>query len=103
MRSSSLVVGAVALAPLSTALFATQGSPCDQYCGNVLSGTAGDEITCAESDYSLTSGVVFENCLNCQVASTYSSGNKTDLQAALCKLLLLSDGDTQLAERNVKD
>ncbi|CAK7269843.1 hypothetical protein SEPCBS119000_003778 [Sporothrix epigloea] len=86
MRSKLVLVTAVVLASSATALLVAPGSPCEQYCGNVLSTTTGADMTCQDSDYASTStGVVFEACIGCELQSAYSTGNISDLNYLLCK------------------
>ncbi|CAK7211050.1 hypothetical protein SBRCBS47491_000986 [Sporothrix bragantina] len=81
------LVTAVALAGPATALLVAPGSPCEQYCGNVLSTTTGADMTCQDSDYaSQSAGIVFESCINCELKSAYSSGNTSDLNYLLYNL-----------------
>ncbi|CAK7223968.1 hypothetical protein SCUCBS95973_005359 [Sporothrix curviconia] len=81
------LVTAVALAGPATALLVAPGSPCEQYCGNVLSTTTGADMTCQDSDYAASSaGIVFETCIGCELKSAYSSGNTSDLNYLLYNL-----------------
>ncbi|CAK7202357.1 hypothetical protein SEUCBS139899_005080 [Sporothrix eucalyptigena] len=81
------LVTAVALAGPATALLVASGSPCEQYCGNVLSTTTGADMTCQDSDYSSSAaGIVFESCINCELKSAYSTGNTSDLMYLLYNL-----------------
>lgn len=87
-----IVTAAAALAPLTTALFITAGSPCAKYCGNSLQGTAADEVVCTSDQYDMTNtGVVYKECMQCQMTSEYSQGSETDVKSFLCELLLGSD------------
>lgn len=84
-----IVTAAVALSPLTTAIFTTTGSPCAQYCGNTLGATAGDETVCTQDEYDMTNaGAVYKACMQCQMTSEYSQGNETDVKSFLCELLL---------------
>lgn len=85
-----IVTAAAALAPLTTAIFTTSGSPCAKFCGNSLGGTAGDETVCTQEEYDMTNtGVVYKACMQCQMTSEYSQGTETDVKSFLCELLLL--------------
>ncbi|KIH90851.1 hypothetical protein SPBR_00364 [Sporothrix brasiliensis 5110] len=76
-----------ALVGPATALLVAPNSPCEQYCGNVLSATTGSDMTCDDSLYSSSSaGIVFESCINCELKSAYSTGNVSDLQYLLYNL-----------------
>ena len=82
----SVVAASVVLAPLSTAILVAPGSPCGTSCGNVLTAITGPDVVCDEGQYSYApAGIVFETCTNCELTSTYSSGNQTDLQSMLCE------------------
>ncbi|ORY71509.1 uncharacterized protein BCR38DRAFT_382160 [Pseudomassariella vexata] len=71
----------------SAALLVATGSPCGTKCGNVLDSTSTDDLVCRDSDYSQTAGVVWSNCLNCELSSPYSKevdkSTRSDLQAML--------------------
>lgn len=73
---------ATALLNPALALLVTSGSDCDDQCGNVLDATTPADIVCDQDDYGSSAGVVFENCLNCELTSTHytSNPNATDLQ-----------------------
>jgi len=74
-----------ALVGLTAGLLVTDGSPCDRYCGNVLSSTSGSDIACDERSFGTTSaGIVFQTCVDCELKSTYSKAGQTDLQWLLC-------------------
>ncbi len=74
-----------ALAGTASALLVAKDSPCEKYCGNVLSSTTGADMTCVDSDYSSKSaGIVFETCINCELKSNYTNGNETDLEFLIC-------------------
>lgn len=80
MWPSKLVLAA-AWAGTATALLVAEGSSCSQYCGNTLSNTTASDMTCAESGYTSSAGIVFENCINCELTSDYATtDNETDLQ-----------------------
>ncbi|KAK4039432.1 centromere/microtubule binding protein cbf5-like protein [Parachaetomium inaequale] len=81
------VAAAVVSAPLAAALFVAPNSPCSKYCGNVQSSTATDEMACDAGTLKGTpTGVVWEQCINCLLTSTYVSGRQSDLQALLYNL-----------------
>ena len=82
---AGLVVVTTALVDTTSALLVTENSPCDQQCGNVLSSTTGSEMTCDERLYSVNAGIVYQNCVGCELKSTYYKGNQTDLQWLLCE------------------
>lgn len=73
---------AAALVKSASAILVTSGSSCDQQCGNVLSATTPADIVCDQSNYGSAAGVVFENCLNCEITSTYytTNPNQSDQQ-----------------------
>jgi hypothetical protein len=80
-----LLVAAAVSAPLVASLYVAPNSPCSKFCGNVLSSTAADEMACDAGTLTKTStGVVWEQCIECLLTSTYVSGDKSDLQALLC-------------------
>lgn len=85
-----IVTAAAALAPVTTAIFTTSGSPCSKYCGNSLGATAADETVCTQDEYDMTNtGVVYKACMQCQMTSEYyDEGNNTDVKSFLCELLL---------------
>lgn len=84
-RLGLVAMGAVA--PLAPALLVAPNSPCADQCGNVLTYDSGTDMTCSEEAYSTTTaGMVFENCINCQLNSRYAEQNQTDLQWMLCAL-----------------
>ena len=83
---ASVVAASIFLASLSTAILVAPGSPCVPSCGNVLNAITGPDVVCDESQYSYSpAGIVFETCTNCELTSTYSSDNQTDLQWMLCE------------------
>ena len=86
--SKLALVTAVALVGPAAALLVAPNSPCEQYCGNVLSTTTGADMTCQDSDYSSNAaGIVFESCIGCELKSAYSTGNVSDLMYLLCEYL----------------
>lgn len=82
----SLAVGG--LAPAASALLVAPGSPCATQCGNVLSSISGPDINCDANAYHVNQGVVFKNCIDCQLTSTYVHQNQTDLQWMLCMFII---------------
>lgn len=64
-----LAAGA-ALANSAVAVLVTASSSCAQQCGNVLSSTTPADIQCDQNSYSSGAGLVFKNCLNCELTST---------------------------------
>ncbi len=88
LGSKSSLVAIWLLAPLSTALLVAPNSPCGQNCGNVLVEPTGADIVCDESHFtSTTAGSVFQTCITCEVGSSYSTGNQTDVEWLLCERL----------------
>lgn len=86
MWPSIALVTAVALVGPATGLLVAPNSPCEQYCGNVLSTTTGADMTCDDTLYSSSAaGIVFESCIGCELKSAYSTGNVSDLAYLLCK------------------
>ncbi len=87
MRPSTLgLVVSTAFAGGARAMLVTNGSPCDQNCGNVLSSTSGSDMDCDQSTFSSSSaGIVYQSCVDCELKSTYSNNNQTDLQWLLCE------------------
>ncbi|KAL2021510.1 hypothetical protein VTK56DRAFT_7143 [Thermocarpiscus australiensis] len=85
--TARLTVAAVVSAPFAASLLVAPDSPCSKYCGNVQSSTARDELACDTGTLKNTPvGVVWEQCIECQLTSTYVSGNRSDLQALLYNL-----------------
>ncbi|KAK4163618.1 centromere/microtubule binding protein cbf5-like protein [Cladorrhinum sp. PSN259] len=79
---TSTVRIAVALAvsaPLAAAIRNTLGSPCTKWCGNNQARTADDEIACTRPDLQTSAGVLWDNCIKCQLTSPYVNGNDSDL------------------------
>lgn len=73
--STSIFVAGAALSGRSAAILVTSGSTCDQQCGNVLDATTPSDIVCSEDDYGSSAGVVFKNCMNCELTSTFYTTN----------------------------
>ena len=87
----SLLAG-LGLAAPSLAILVAPDSPCASKCGNVLDQTSTDDLVCEEDQYNSGAGVVFKNCLECQLRSSYvtesdkfKNGKETDLQWMLCE------------------
>lgn len=76
----------VTTSPLAAnALLGTPGSPCEKHCSNQQDHTARDEIVCDRGSIGKTAaGIVWENCINCQLRSNYTSGTMSDQAALLC-------------------
>jgi hypothetical protein len=57
-------------------------------CGNVLSSTSGNDLVCSDGGYNTVTGQTFQNCINCEISSTFvdSTSQESDLQWLLCKL-----------------
>lgn len=81
---AGLTAGA-AMVHSAAAIMVSTDSTCDQQCGNVLDATTPADIVCNQNDYTSAAGVVFENCLNCEISSTAydTSTNQSDQQWAL--------------------
>lgn len=84
--AARLSILTVASAPLAASVLVAPDSPCSRFCGNILSSTPVDEVPCDAGTLTKTSkGLVWEQCVDCLLTSTYvSPGNQTDLQALLC-------------------
>ncbi|KUI56776.1 hypothetical protein VP1G_04115 [Cytospora mali] len=80
--ATARLTASAALAGSASAILVTQGSPCDDQCGNVLSATTGPDIECDQNNYGSAAGIVYKNCMNCELSSTYYSTelNQTDQQ-----------------------
>ncbi|KUI71792.1 hypothetical protein VM1G_07198 [Cytospora mali] len=80
--ATARLAASAALAGSASAILVTQGSPCDDQCGNVLSATTGPDIECDQNNYGSAAGIVYKNCMNCELSSTYYSteSNQTDQQ-----------------------
>jgi hypothetical protein len=79
------IVTSIALASPVAAMLVTDGSPCDQYCGNVLSSTTGTDMTCDEAAFRTASlAPVFQTCVTCELRSNYSAHGQSDLQWLIC-------------------
>jgi hypothetical protein len=108
MRAFTLALVLV-LAARVRGLLVTPSSPqCASLCGNSLSSTQGDEITCQDAAYaSALYGPTFEACVACELSSTYVDpvSKASDLQWALYNLrfalswcLFGFDNNTQRAD-----
>jgi hypothetical protein len=89
MRPLSIAL-IISAANIAQALLVAPSSPqCAVLCGNELSSTSGQEITCGDSDYSSsTYGATFESCVACELSSTYVDPvtQQSDLQWGLYNL-----------------
>jgi len=86
-----LLLCALLTAP-AHAILVAPSSQCAVQCGNVLTSTSGSDLTCSDSAYaSSVTGQTFENCLTCELNSTYVDPvtKLSDLQALLCMYLFL--------------
>ncbi|KAK4657996.1 hypothetical protein QC762_202900 [Podospora pseudocomata] len=83
----------VTTSPLAAnALLGTPGSPCEKHCSNQQDHTARDEIVCDRGSIGKTAaGIVWENCINCQLRSNYTSGTMSDQAALLYNLRFAMD------------
>jgi hypothetical protein len=80
-----LVTSLIAAAGLAEAVIVSPGSPCSSSCGNVLEATRTDDIVCNQGDYA-TDGLLFQECVSCEVLSDYVSDGQSDTQWALYNL-----------------
>jgi len=75
MRPSSLAPALVLITSFAAptiALISSTSSPCAAQCGNNLASTSGSDIACSIADFKSTpAGNVFQNCVSCQIQSTY--------------------------------
>lgn len=80
--AAARLAASAAFASSATAILVTDGSSCDDQCGNVLSATTGADIECNQNDYGSAAGIVYKNCMNCELSSTYynTQTNETDQQ-----------------------
>ena len=67
----------------------TSGSPCAEQCsklGGSSSNTTVSEIVCLDSQYNQTKGRDFEDCIKCELESTYVDrlSGETDVNWGLC-------------------
>ncbi|GFG00449.1 hypothetical protein IFM61392_01390 [Aspergillus lentulus] len=92
-KSTSLLAAAFLLlghlTPAVIGLRTTPGSPCANVCNKVSSNTTGSEIVCLDEQFSQTTkGSDFQNCVECQLESTYSdsSSGQADVDWGLYNL-----------------
>ncbi|GFF29014.1 mediator of RNA polymerase II transcription subunit 8 [Aspergillus udagawae] len=92
-RSASLLGAALLLlghiTPVVIGLKTTPGSPCANVCNKVSSNTTASEIVCLDEQFSQTTkGSDFQNCVECQLESTYgdSSSGQRDVEWGLYNL-----------------
>ncbi|GIJ82243.1 hypothetical protein Asppvi_000749 [Aspergillus pseudoviridinutans] len=92
-KSTSLLAAAFLLlghlTPVVIGLKTTPGSPCANVCNKVSSNTTASEIVCLDQQFSQTTkGSDFQNCVDCQLQSTYSnsSSGETDVGWGLYNL-----------------
>ncbi|KAI5461257.1 hypothetical protein BGZ63DRAFT_230852 [Mariannaea sp. PMI_226] len=82
-RFATLTTTLSLLIPASAILVANN-SPCGTLCGNVLDATTPADITCSESSYMSGNGAVYQQCVSCELSSTYTTGdNETDTESLL--------------------
>lgn len=84
-----LLTSFIAVAGLAEAILVTPGSPCSTSCGNVLDTTSSTDIVCKQDDYA-SEGLLFKECVECELHSDHVSGNQTDSQWMLCMFALFS-------------
>ncbi|EAW10305.1 uncharacterized protein ACLA_047740 [Aspergillus clavatus NRRL 1] len=92
-KATSLLTAAVLLfshlAPVVVGLRTAPGSPCASVCNKSSSNTTGSEIVCLDQQYrDTTKGYDFQECLECQLQSSYSDphSGQTDLNWGLYNL-----------------
>jgi len=86
MRRFVAAVLAGAFLDAAHAILVTPASPCSVSCGNVLDSTTPADVQCDENAYASTSsGVVFSNCVRCELGSNFQRAGQTDLDAMLCE------------------
>lgn len=80
--ATARLVAVAALATSAVAILVTDGSTCDTQCGNVLSATTDPDVVCNQNNYGSSAGIVYKNCMNCELGSTYydTDTNQTDQQ-----------------------
>lgn len=86
---STIVIGAAAVVRHVSALLVAENSPCEIKCGNVLDATTSADVVCKPDDYgSVSAGIIFDQCVNCEATSPYTSGERlrrtSDLGSMLC-------------------
>jgi hypothetical protein len=82
------------LGQLSLGLRTTPGSPCETRC-SPSKATTPEEIVCADHEYEDSEvGRKFEDCIECQLQSTYSDGTtgQSDMEWGLCTFLMGGNG-----------
>lgn len=74
--------------PAVQGLRTTPGSPCADRCSKLgsSSNTTATEIACLDSQYNQAKGGDFEDCVTCELTSTYvdASTGETDVNWGLC-------------------
>lgn len=89
-RMLAIVLAALFLSnPLAVqGLRTTSGSPCADKCSKLgsSSNTTASEIACLDSQYNQTKGQDFEDCITCELESTYVDrpSGETDVNWGLC-------------------
>lgn len=73
-----LAAAAATLANTANAILVTSGSTCDSQCGNVLDATTAADIVCDQNNYGSAAGIVFKNCMNCELTSNYYTTNPNE-------------------------
>lgn len=89
MRGFTTSLALLIPAVVDALLVAPSSPQCADLCGNELSSTSGQEITCEDAAYaSSTYGATFQACLACELSSTYvdAATNQSDLQWGLYNL-----------------
>lgn len=73
--------------PGALGLKTTGGSPCASICNQVSTNTTASEIVCLDNNYDDTKGKTFEECVSCQLKSTYVDrlSGETDVNWGLCE------------------
>ncbi|KAL1876883.1 hypothetical protein VTK73DRAFT_9036 [Phialemonium thermophilum] len=83
MRTTAASAAFAAFLGTSASIFVTDGSSCAIQCGNVADAITGADVVCDETQYGSQAGIVFENCIRCELGSNYTIGNRSDLQSLL--------------------
>lgn len=75
------------LVPVASGLRTTGGSPCASVCNKVSTNTTAAEIVCLDNQYDDSKGKSFEDCISCQLQSSYVDrlSGETDVDWGLCK------------------
>lgn len=78
--------------PVVLGLKTTGGSPCASICNKVSTNTTASEIVCLDNHYDDTKGKTFEECVSCQLESTYVDrlSGETDVNWGLCESIAMS-------------